>query len=131
MAPPMKQPDTRLHFLNRDNKLPDDFYRYDREDNLPRGIYLELYHGRLEPDTDMEDWGFDCPYLIGPFQAVVHTYHTTTRLVNWDRDHLDIWLTNQIPEDLVSRLEPGVLASYRDMLYLDGSFYGDWAFVYR
>ncbi|GEM_PF-912660 len=35
------------------------------------GLYLHLYHGRKDPDEDLEDWGSDGP-VIGPL-AYVHT----------------------------------------------------------
>lgn len=36
-------------------------------------IYVYLYHGRKDPEEQMEDWGFDGP-TIGPFETLQVTY---------------------------------------------------------
>ena len=36
-------------------------------------VYLEFFHGRNNPDEDMDGWGFDGP-VIGPFPFVHITY---------------------------------------------------------
>lgn len=35
--------------------------------------FLWLHHGRKDPDTDMDDWGYDGP-IIGPFDSIKLTY---------------------------------------------------------
>jgi len=42
-------------------------------------LYLRLYHGRTNPDEDMDDWGIDGP-VFGPLTSVVMTYLSTIRL---------------------------------------------------
>jgi len=42
-------------------------------------LYLRLYHGRKDPEQDMEEWGFNGP-TFGPLSAVVMTYLATIRI---------------------------------------------------
>lgn len=84
---------------------------YDRRDGDPPDhphelVCIRLFHGRLSPDTDMDDWGTDGPYL-GPFLWVHPTY--TSR----------IWLGDPITGHGMA------LSYYEDMVYYDGVFYGD------
>ena len=37
------------------------------------GIYVRIFHGRNEPDQNLEDWGFDGP-VIGPIRGLQRTY---------------------------------------------------------
>jgi hypothetical protein len=36
-------------------------------------VYLELFHGRHDPEEDLDDWGFDGP-VIGPLPFFHMTY---------------------------------------------------------
>ena len=36
-------------------------------------LYIRLFHGRTDPDQDMDDWGFDGP-VLGPYQFAHTTY---------------------------------------------------------
>jgi hypothetical protein len=47
--------------------------------DLPPGMYVALFHGRDDPDTDMDDWGFDGP-VIGPLEYVHTTYAADVKL---------------------------------------------------
>lgn len=38
-------------------------------------LYLSLFHGRLDPDESMNDWGTEGP-TFGPLEAVQSTYGT-------------------------------------------------------
>ncbi|MBX9791389.1 MAG: hypothetical protein K2Y37_20910 [Pirellulales bacterium] len=42
-------------------------------------LYLRLYHGRSDPNQQMEDWGFNGP-TFGPLSSVVMTYLSTIRI---------------------------------------------------
>jgi hypothetical protein len=68
-------------------------------------LYLQLYHGRTDPDQQMEDWGFVGP-TFGPLSYVVQTYCTTLRL-HGDPHH-ELWL-----------------AHHDDMVVWGGAYYGD------
>ena len=68
-------------------------------------LYLQLYHGRSEPDQQMDDWGFTGP-TFGPLAYVVQTYFATLRL-HGDADQ-ELWL---------KRCD--------DMIMWQGAYYGD------
>lgn len=52
-------------------------------------LYLSLFHGRLDPDESMNDWGTEGP-TFGPLDAVQSTYGTL-RLAFEDREvHLPL-----------------------------------------
>jgi hypothetical protein len=68
-------------------------------------VYIQLFHGRSDPDATMEDWGETGPTL-GPFEYVQITYLQTVRLGLPDGG--DGWLTK-----------------VDDLLYYNGMFYGD------
>jgi len=36
-------------------------------------LYIRLFHGRTNPDQNMDDWGFDGP-VLGPYKFVHTTY---------------------------------------------------------
>ncbi len=46
---------------------------------MPGKMYLRLYHGRTDPDEQMDDWGFVGP-TFGPLACYVHTYCCTFRM---------------------------------------------------
>jgi hypothetical protein len=71
-----------------------------------RTVYLKLLHGRLDPNQDMQDWGFNGP-VLGPFEAVHITY----------RDELRC-LGDSEPSELILRYT-------EDMLTYEGKYYGD------
>lgn len=74
---------------------------------LRRGkLYLRLYHGRKNPDEDMDDWGFNGP-VFGPLTAVVMTYLSTIRLHGTETSD-ELWLDTM-----------------QDMVHWDGSYFGD------
>ena len=70
-------------------------------------LYLRLFHGREDPEQDMDNWGLDGP-IFGPYEFVHTTYNSSIKLgkQNGDCDML---------------LVAG------DMLYYDGVYYGDWS----
>ena len=56
---------------------------------LSEGVYLHLYHGRLDPDEQLEAWGFDGPTL-GPLEYVHGTYASTLQGQFIDRNVPDV-----------------------------------------
>lgn len=83
-------------------------------------LYLELYHGRKNPDQDLEDWGFDGP-IIGPLEHMTFTYLNVIR-VFFTKESIakacgfegkdDNWITF---ED--------------DLLVFQGNYYGDFSLI--
>ncbi len=70
-------------------------------------LCLKLFHGRTSPDQDMDDWGSDGP-LLGPLDNVHVTYMCNV-----------VVLYNNLDRECT-------LAVYDDLIYYDGTFYGDW-----
>lgn len=68
-------------------------------------VYIQLFHGRKDPDATMDDWGETGPTL-GPLTYVQMTYFQTIRLGLPNGD--DGWLTK-----------------VDDLVYYDGMYYGD------
>jgi hypothetical protein len=56
----------------------------------PGKMYLRLYHGRTDPDQEMEDWGFAGP-TFWPLSCYVHTYCCHFR-IHGESIHDEIWL---------------------------------------
>jgi len=71
------------------------------------GIYLELFHGRRDPDQEMDDWGKAGP-VLGPFPFVHTTYASDIKLGD----------ANGTPCEL------NILDG---LVYYDGMWYGDWS----
>jgi hypothetical protein len=68
-------------------------------------VVIHLYHGRKDPQEQLEDWGEDGP-LLGPFDGIHHTYlHHIRPVIDGD--------------------SPADLAVVEDMYYYDGMYYGD------
>lgn len=103
------------------------------EENAPRGIYLQLLHGRDDPDEDMDDWGFSGP-KIGPFDWAHFTYNNAPNL-GWgkwgDGNNGEVWLLHSFTPDACFLMPPNSLCRCDDMLYWNGAFYGDWELVWR
>lgn len=64
-------------------------------------MYLRLFHGRTDPNQQMDDWGSDGP-LIGPVN------------ISWTYG----WL----------RINGDHLVNYDDLIYFEGVYYGDMEF---
>ena len=72
-------------------------------------VYLQLWHGRSDPNVELEDWGEAGP-IFGPLQYVHTTYgyHVKFQYAEGDKDRqCDLLAPN-------------------NMLYYDGMWYGDW-----
>ena len=70
-------------------------------------LYIRLFHGRSDPEQDMDDWGSDGP-VFGPCQFVHTTYSSLVRLGSGDGSCDELF-------------------TVEDMLYYDGVYYGDWS----
>ena len=70
-------------------------------------LYIRLFHGRIDPDQDMDDWGSDGP-IFGPYNFVHTTYASFARLGRQD--------------GLCDELN-----TFQDMLYYNGVYYGGWS----
>jgi hypothetical protein len=73
---------------------------------VPGKMYLRLYHGRIDPDQQLDDWGYVGP-TFGPLSCYVRTYCSTFRIFG-ENDSEEIWLER-----------------HEDMIRWDGCFYGD------
>jgi len=70
-------------------------------------LYIRLFHGRTNPDQNMDDWGFDGP-VLGPYKFVHTTYTSRIKLGRLDGNCDELFI-------------------HEDMLYYDGCYYGDWS----
>lgn len=70
-------------------------------------IYIRLFHGRTDPDQEMDDWGSDGP-IFGPYEFAHTTYA-------WD---IKLGTPNGNCDELYA---------HEDMMYYDGVYYGDWS----
>ena len=68
-------------------------------------LYVELFHGRTNPDQGMDDWGFQGP-VLGPFEEVHVTYTNIFRLL-----YKNVWYLLPLLDDMVD---------YKH------NYYGDW-----
>ena len=71
-------------------------------------LYIRLFHGRTDPEQDMDDWGTDGP-IFGPYIHVHTTYSSMLRLGRTDGNCDELHVHK------------------KDMLYYDGVYYGDWS----
>ena len=76
----------------------------DDSEEIKNNVYIRLYHGRDTKEEQMEDWGFECPYII-QCSGFIWTYGTFR--VFWGKD----WETD--------------LKVNEDMIEFMGKFYGD------
>ena len=76
------------------------------------GLYLHVFHGRNSPTEDLEDWGFEGPY-IGPLESFGCTYGSLkfTFLGDDETTHLD-----DIPNSGI----------FEDLIVVEGKYYGDY-----
>tara|TARA_R110002074_G_scaffold180998_1_gene345407 strand:- start:52 stop:357 length:306 start_codon:yes stop_codon:yes gene_type:complete len=74
-------------------------------------MYLSLIHGRKKPDENVEDWGFDGPF-IGPLSYCHITYMCHVKLAF---------------KDGINVFDDDAIIIKDDLLYYDGNYYGDWS----
>ncbi len=70
-------------------------------------LYIRLFHGRTDPNQDMNDWGTDRP-VLGPYEYV-HTIYAF---------HLILGKADESSEELFLQ---------GDLLFYGGVYYGDWS----
>lgn len=70
-------------------------------------IYMRLFHGRTNPEQDMDDWGTDGP-IFGPYEFAHTTYAWDIKLGKADGTCDELFV-------------------HDDMVYYDGVYYGDWS----
>ena len=95
------------------------------------GLYLHLYHGRKDPDENLEDWGSEGP-VIGPL-AYVHTTYMCDVKFAAAPDVMDRFFPAVMAEWCARGLSnvAGPLCDWRltifdDYVEYDGIYYGDW-----
>lgn len=71
------------------------------------GVYLYLFHGRKDPNQQMDDWGTEKSVVLGPFPFVHTTYCADIKL-GYENEELTI---------------------FNEMPFYSGVFYGDWSVV--
>jgi len=71
-------------------------------------LYIRLFHGRTDPDNDMDDWGTDGP-VFGPYKFAHTTYGHFLKLGK--------------PKGQVDEL----FVHKEDLIYYDSVYYGDWS----
>jgi len=76
-------------------------------------IYIELFHGRISPDEELEDWGFQGP-ILGPYPYIHYTYGCDPRTTQ--EDYTEVQLPTWDKNDLV----PYLGSFYGDMTVCDG-----------
>lgn len=96
-------------------------------------VYLHLFHGRDDPEQDMDDWGFDGP-VIGPLKYVHVTYMTDLKM-DMEQDVAAKFfpeLIEQHEEMLGRNVVPTFCGEHHlylteDLVVYDGKYYGDWS----
>lgn len=106
--------------MSSEKEQPAPLLVYGEKPPLP-GLYLGLFHGRLEARKKMDDWGFDGP-MIGPLKWFHTTYACTLRIAfERGEDAKRYFGTHQTEQ---------FLTLDGDLLVFEGKYYGDWT-VYK
>lgn len=89
---------------------------------------LSLWHGRHDPDQDMEDWGFDGPVIEG-IVAIHTTYLSEIRITFKDLQHTRRAFIQTMWEEGLNNDEL-LISITDDMIYVPrrAAWYGDWSF---
>jgi len=80
------------------------------------GVWLRLFHGRDDPEADLEDWGYDGP-LIGPLRYVHTTYANCVKYAFCYEE--DARRFGMDPE--------GFIPMMNECLVFEDQYYGDWS----
>jgi hypothetical protein len=89
-------------------------------------FYLHLFHGRDDPDQEMDDWGEDGP-TIGPLSSFQVTYMTHYRIEFVDKEKFDKFKKLTGWEEWTDLT---LLMSFKeDMVECGGKYYGDWELI--
>ena len=108
-----------MQFNRKAYNVNTEFPQYGTPPTQP-GLYLGLFHGRLDPADAMDDWGFNGP-LIGPL-SFVHTTYTNHIKLDFENDcDAKRYLPQQTDY---------VLPVNEDMVFFKNRFYGDWTVFY-
>lgn len=110
------------------------------EPNLQGAVYLHLFHGRDDPDQEMDDWGFRGPTL-GPFLYVQTTYMCDVKFAMEREAFKEAF--PEIYREWADRGYSNVQGYFdvatgvfwidhhfhinKDLLEYKGKFYGDWS----
>ncbi|MFP6557801.1 hypothetical protein WJ542_05620 [Paraburkholderia sp. B3] len=118
-----------MPFVCRDGRLLPRCH--DQLTDLPPGLYLALFHGRNDPDTGMDDWGFDGP-VIGPLEYVHTTYASdvTLRFVDGQtaaRYFPDTGFITNLATGVRTCCTDAALAIAHDLIVFDGRYFDDWS----
>ncbi|MBW7989290.1 MAG: hypothetical protein FVQ84_04635 [Planctomycetes bacterium] len=70
-------------------------------------LYIRLFHGRTDPNQDMDECGSNGP-VLGPYKYIHTTYKNYFRLAKLNDNCDELFL-------------------HEDMLYYNGVYYGDWS----
>ena len=92
-----------------------------RKQQLKPGLYLELLHGRDNPRSQMNGWGFEGP-AIGPLKWVHTTYASEIRMEF--ENAIDAFAFFDDAEEFQQLEVEG------DLLKFNGQSYGDWTVYY-
>jgi len=71
-------------------------------------LYLRLFHGRSDPNQEMDDWGSDGP-ILGPYLFCHTTYNCHLKLGRPDDGRDELYIAGF------------------DMVFYGGVYYGDWS----
>ncbi len=85
-------------------------------------MQLQLFHGRDNPNEEIEDWGFNGP-TIGPLRFVHTTYANFVRLAFADEKTQKRFF----PDSPAVFPDPVDLDVVDGCLAYDKSYYGDWS----
>lgn len=129
-----------IHDVENDGRgpvppLPKGFCRYmdyscigsdDHKNNdkkLRKGLYLSLFHGRLDPKAELQDWGHNGP-MIGPLRYIQETYAGGLRFEFIDDKVRDAFI-KAFPELDEEKDDCCHLKYDGDMVVCGGYYYGD------
>lgn len=108
-----------MQFNRKADNVNTEFPQYGTPPTQP-GLYLGLFHGRLDPADAMDDWGFNGP-LIGPL-SFVHTTYT---------NHIKLGFENDCDAKRYFPVQANYMLTVSDdMVLFDNKFYGDWTVFY-
>ena len=71
-------------------------------------LYIRLFHGRTDPNRDMDEWGSDGP-VLGPYKFAHTTYESHLKLGKPDGSCDELYIVGP------------------DMVFYDRVYYGDWS----
>lgn len=108
-------PGSEVFVCENGDNFATDYWTYKKP-----GLYLELLHGRSDPDAALENWGFGGP-VIGPLVWFHTTYLHTLRILFVDAEDAEKFGLPNNHGDCHH------LAIHDDMIEFSGNYYGDWS----